>query len=241
MHTVHLSMQEMHRVDEEGQHMAQELLTARQITELLGIDKSTVYRMADDGRLRGVRVGRQWRFPAVGVEDMLQGAGLGADAGAAAPQAHEPLGGHAADLLLDVLAESLGVMMVLTDLDGHPLSAIANPCPSFAARGNDPTLVQACAAEWREMAEDPDFVPRFRTGRLGFQCARAFVRSGDRLVGMVLAGGVPAPEQPAEGLWVLDDESRSRVLQLLPRVAAAFSHLAGHGSDVVARGPAPLR
>jgi excisionase family DNA binding protein len=241
MHTVHLLMQEMHREAEEGRRMSQELLTARQITELLGIDKSTVYRMADDGRLSGVRVGRQWRFPAEGVQHMLDTAGLGADAAAGAPVVHETLRGHAADLLLDVLAETLGVMMVLTDLDGHPLSTIANPCPSFAQRGDDPALVEACAAEWREMAEDPDFVPRFRTGRLGFQCARAFVRSGDRLLGMVLAGGVPAPDQPAEGLWALDDEDRSRVLRLLPRVAAAFSHLAGHGSEVEAKAPAPLR
>jgi excisionase family DNA binding protein len=204
--------------------MATQMLTARQVTERLGVDKSTVYRMADDGRLPAVRIGRQWRFPAEEVAEMLQPDERG-------PSPHrggDPLRASAVGTIVDVLAESLGIMMVVTDMDGHPLTPIANPCASLAERLDDPTTVRACAAEWREMAGDPDLAPRFRTGHLGFQCARAFIRSGPRLIGMVLGGGVPAPRGPADGLWDLDETQRSRVLEILPRVAAAFSDLAGH-------------
>jgi len=44
------------------------MLTAKDVQELLQVDRSTVYRMAEDGRLPAVKVGKQWRFPA----DQLQ-------------------------------------------------------------------------------------------------------------------------------------------------------------------------
>jgi len=38
------------------------LLTVEEVAEMLRINKSTVYRMAKQGRLPATRVGRQWRF-----------------------------------------------------------------------------------------------------------------------------------------------------------------------------------
>jgi len=117
-------------------------------------------------------------------------------------------------------------MMVVTDLDGRPLTDVVNPCPWFAARLSEPLLVEACTAEWQDLADDPDLEPRFRTGRLGFDCARSFVRGGSRLVAMVLAGGVAprcGPQADLPGLYHLDDPQRQRVIAALPRVAAALS------------------
>lgn len=51
--------------------MGSEMLTAQQVQDLLDIDASTVYRMAGDGRLPAVRIGRQWRFPAEAIEKLL--------------------------------------------------------------------------------------------------------------------------------------------------------------------------
>ena len=47
------------------------LLTALEVQELLHIDRSTVYRMAEDGRLPAIRVGRSWRFPADRIDALL--------------------------------------------------------------------------------------------------------------------------------------------------------------------------
>ena len=38
------------------------LLTVSEVADFLRINKSTVYRMAKQGRLPATRVGRQWRF-----------------------------------------------------------------------------------------------------------------------------------------------------------------------------------
>ena len=46
-------------------------LTTREMQDLINVDRSTVYRMAEDGRLPGIKVGRQWRFPAARVAEQL--------------------------------------------------------------------------------------------------------------------------------------------------------------------------
>jgi excisionase family DNA binding protein len=191
------------------------LLTAAQVEERLGVDVSTVYRMAADGRLPAVKVGRQWRFASDGVDAIVAGTG-----GRSARTALDPDGTQA---VIDVSASMLGVMMLVTDMDGHPVSQVANPCPWFAQRANDPGVVAACVEEWRVLADDLDVMPRFRTGRLGFDCARAFIRAGSELVGMVLVGGVAPDPQPDDGLYHLDDHAREQALDALPKVAAALS------------------
>lgn len=235
------------------------LLTALEVQELLHIDRSTVYRMAEDGRLPAIRVGRSWRFPAERIEALLdQGqaeSGLSSpsathrpERGAAAPTlsvvpspTHEPetdpqtldaaasldphLNTDAAGAAVEVAADLLGVMMVVTDMHGRPVTDVANQCSWFSARADEPEVLDACVTEWRDLADHPDLTPRFQEGALGFQCARAFIRHGSTLVGMVLAGGVsPSPDLTVDpDLYHLDDAARRRVLSALPRIAAAIS------------------
>ena len=47
------------------------LLTTKQVQEIFRVDRSTIYRMAEDGRLPAVKVGRQWRFPSEHLESLL--------------------------------------------------------------------------------------------------------------------------------------------------------------------------
>ena len=47
------------------------LLTTKDLQALIHVDKSTIYRMAEDGRLPAIKVGRQWRFPADGIQALL--------------------------------------------------------------------------------------------------------------------------------------------------------------------------
>ena len=216
--------------DRHDEHAAsRQLLTANEVQRRLGVDRSTVYRMALDGRLTAVKVGRQWRFPAEAIERILSGAAPAATFVTDKPARPEsPLRSLSvpdslAAMLINVSAESLGVMMIVTDMEGRPVSEVANPCPWFAQRLGDPRTIPACVAEWRSMADDLHLGPRFVTGPFGFDCARAFIRSGHSLVGMVLAGGIAPVTGPTEGLHILDDAGRARVLDTLPRVAAALA------------------
>jgi excisionase family DNA binding protein len=275
-----------------SQNQPRALLTALEVQQLLHIDRSTVYRMAEDGRLPAIRVGRSWRFPADRIEAMLGTgavAGAGAVAGSERPEAQPgaalpglddaPIGGPpaggpalvvpasaaadstgpagavtaapavpvvpdqrsarttavpvnaaAAAAVVEIAADLLGVMMVVTDMHGRPMTEVAHPSPWFVRNAGDPAVLDRCVAEWHDLADHPDLTPRFQQGALGFQCARAFIRQGSTLVGMVLAGGVSPSASPDvdPDLYHLDDAARQRVLTALPRIAAAISTTSPH-------------
>ncbi len=190
------------------------MLTAIDVQELLDVDRSTVYRMAADGRLPAVRVGRQWRFPAGEVRELLH---LGAF------PTETVIDGDGALMILETVAPALGVMMVVTDLRGRPLTPVVNPIPWLVEQPDPHATIGRCSGEWQEMGADADLSPRFSPSVLGFECARALVRSGSELVGMVLAGGIAPESDPGSPFVVLDRSARSRVLETLPRVAALIS------------------
>ena len=196
----------------------QSLLTARQVQTMFGVDRSTVYRMAEDGRLPAIKIGRQWRFRPEEIERLLV-----ASPGAAMLNGAPPALPASAAAVVEIAADLLGVMMVATDMHGRPLTGVANPSRWFAARADDPASLADCVVEWKILADEPDFEPQFLTGQLGFQCARAYIRSGTSLVGMVLAGGVAPPGNDSDELYHLDAIERGRVLTALPKVAAALS------------------
>jgi excisionase family DNA binding protein len=196
----------------------QSLLTARQVQTMFGVDRSTVYRMAEDGRLPAIKIGRQWRFRPEEIERLLV-----ASPGAAMLNGTPPALPASAAAVVEIAADLLGVMMVATDMHGRPLTDVANPSRWFAARADDPASLADCVVEWKMLADEPDFEPQFLTGQLGFQCARAYIRSGTSLVGMVLAGGVAPPGNDSDELYHLDATQRGRVLTALPKVAAALS------------------
>jgi len=193
----------------------EQLMTAQQVQAMFGVDRSTIYRMAEDGRLPAVKVGRQWRFHRAAIEAVLH---------PTVPVRVEAEPAPALQSAIDVAAELLGVMMIVTDMDGRPLTAAANQCRRFATA--DAAQLEACAREWKAFADEYDVTPRFRVGALDFECARAFIRSDNRLVAMVLAGGIAAPGDTSNDLHVLDTRRRSAVLEALPRVAAALSQSA---------------
>lgn len=172
--------------------------------------------MAEDGRLPGVRVGKQWRFPADEIYGVVS---------AQPPILNtSPLDPTVAGAIAELAGDLLGVMVIVTDMDGHPITAIANPCAWMAEHSGDPSVLNTCIGEWQGLAAGHSFEPQFHTGQYGFQCARAFVRSGRELVGMVLAGGIATDHQ--SGFYDLDDQARARVLADLPKVAAALSKTA---------------
>lgn len=206
-----------------GGSVAAELLTANEVSTRLGVDRSTVYRMAMDGRLRAVKVGSQWRFPPAVVEEALGNEGF--DTTTAAVPLHA-----ARTAVLEAVAPALGVMMIVTDMEGRLLTDVANPCPWFAEHGSDPEVLEECAQQWRQMASDQVFTPRLDVGPHGFACARSFVRRGHTLVGMVIAGGIgPDPEAPQAardaGFHHLDHFQRAQLLAALPGIAASLSGL----------------
>jgi excisionase family DNA binding protein len=236
------------------------MLTTREVQDLINVDRSTIYRMAEKGSLPAVKVGRQWRFPAAEFEAWLSGGH------APAPPDTETSYGELADMLLpgvakplsDLVADIFGVMVLVTDLEGRPLMDPSNPCGLFRFVHDHPTTHLLCAETWREMAGDPDRLPRFRPTPLGFECARGYIRVGPEVKGLVIMGGVAAAEWPPtadqvramagdlgiaadeladhiDEVFFLDRSHKTWVLDFVPRISSLFSRIARERSRLVER------
>lgn len=178
------------------------LLTTKQVQELFKVDRSTIYRMAEDGRIPAVKVGRQWRFPSDKLDNLLGGAGSIPSPSPTAPSAgfefplEVALPAETAQALADLAADLFGVMAVVTDMEGKALTSVANPCGYFTAVFDGLYTADRCAEGWRRLGEEIDLEPRFVPSHLGFLCARSFIRIGSSLVGMVIVGGVAPAKWP---------------------------------------------
>jgi len=186
--------------------------------------------MAESGRLPATNICRHWRFPAEQFAALLEAPGDLA-ANTASGRRALLLSVQETLPLIELAAELLGVMMVITDMAGEPVTEVLNPCPWFSEHSGDPVVLTKCLAEWRQLADDPDFETRFCTGPLEFECARAFIRIGPQLVGMLVAGGLAASGRDERALYRLSAERRARVLASLPTIAASVSRLAASQSS----------
>ena len=48
-----------------------DILTVAEVMEILYVGKNTVYRLLQDGELRGFRIGKSWRVPKASLEEYI--------------------------------------------------------------------------------------------------------------------------------------------------------------------------
>ncbi len=200
-----------------------DLLTTKQVQTILRVDRTTIYRMVEAGQIPAVRVGKQWRFARTDVERWLQTGRYGAlpslpaEDKAPAPAAVAKPPDHLAEVLplncaqsaQDTFAELLGVTMVITDMQGRPVTQMSNPCGFVSALiGGRADAIQLCVATWQQMAGLVALEPKFALNEMGLMCARGLIRVGSELKGMVVIGGI-APEN-----WPPNAEQIARLSEM---------------------------
>jgi ligand-binding sensor protein len=218
--------------------------------------------MAEDGRLPAVKVGKQWRFPAdqlqlwlgsqVDVPTAVPGAQVKPDPAIAQPMTETDLATmlplECVQLIQDSHADLLGVMLVITDLDGNPVTAPSNPCGLFSAISGQPDAIQRCISSWHDLGASLNLEPEFRTSHLGLLCARGLIRVGKELPGMVVAGCIAPDDWPPtdeelhemsaqfgvpvqvlvdrlDQVYVLSEEQRASILSSIQKVATIVAHI----------------
>ncbi len=182
-----------------------DLLTTRQVQEILKVDRITVYRMLNDGRLKGVKIGQQWRFPAKEVERMI-GVKLPADTGTPVnPDPNFPA--HCVQTIQDLFAEISQISAVVIDMQGNPLTQISHPTQFCQMLLASPSGANACRSSWQSFARDSIAVngapgAKFFTCQAGLQYVGAPIFDKDQQIGLFLAGQfywqVPDPREEAE-------------------------------------------
>ncbi len=182
-----------------------DLLTARQVQDILKVDRITVYRMLKDGRLKGVKIGQQWRFPINEVERMV-GINL---PGADNPQfiADTTFPTHCVQTIQDLFAEVSQLSAVVINMQGEPLTENSHPTRFCKILLASLTGQNACRASWQTFARDSAEVDgkagaKFFTCQAGLQYIGAPVYDRDTQIGLFLTGQFywqpPEPREEAE-------------------------------------------
>ncbi len=245
-----------------------ELLSTRQLQELLNVDRTTIYRMINSGQLPAIRVGNQWRFPREAVEAWLNSRvvvspGEGPSASTVAIKGVEPelarvIPRECVQQILDTFAEALGVMILLTDLEGNMITEPSNPCGLYTAVDAHPEAHQKCVELWVQMARNPTLRPRFMASHIGLLCARGLVRVDRELKAMLIVGGITPPDWPPDDIQIrqmaaelgvpvqvftdhldevyyLTPEEQQRILPFVQRIADVISFIADERKALITR------
>jgi len=173
------------------------LLTSRQLQELLQVDRITIYRMLNDGRLQGFKVGGHWRFSRQAIEDWLEEQQVSLDVTQPTPAradvhpSAESLPLSCVQAIQDIFGEALGVGTLTTLVDGAPLTTISNSCKFCDLILSTDAGRQRCIHVWRNSSTSPDpkpSAPQTATCHAGLNYAWGRIRVGGELVATVHAG-----------------------------------------------------
>lgn len=233
-----------------------DLITTKQVQDILQVDRITIYRMLKDGRLNGVKVGNQWRFHFKDIERMLSPEDQSDQP--YAPSEILPL--HCIQVIQDVFAEILDVGAVTTDVDGQPASEISNSCDFCNLILDSPTGKQACIDSWKKLAQTPKSDPEFFQCHAGFQYARGRIEHDRELISVLIAGqfltAAPHPEElegrinelskahniPREsfikatsGIRILNRNNQEQIGKWLKKVANTFEIITKERAELLER------
>ena len=163
-----------------------ELLTTRQVQDLLKVDRITIYRMLNDGRLIGVKIGQQWRFHKHTVERLLGNARL-----ISSPPPENDSGmfpTHCIQPIQNLFTQISQVGAVVVDNAGAPITEPSTPCDLCRQMLADKDGAAACRRSWSEIAAADGFGPF--TCHAGLNYLRHPIHSEGQQVGWILVGHI---------------------------------------------------
>ena len=240
-----------------------DLLTTRQLQDLLQVDRITIYRMLNDGRLQGFKVGGQWRFSRQEIEAWLQEQRVdweqadepGRAAGESLPS--RVLSLSCVQAIQGVCAEALEIGMITTELDGTPFSDMSNSCDFCSLILSSDEGKRRCAATWQSAANG-----KVHDCHAGLCCVGAPVEVGGRpvaiTVGCQFTVQAPLGERPAwesnlpdlaaelglseedlrtaaESVHLVPNDRLDRIARLLVRVADTFAEVGRERLSLLSR------
>jgi excisionase family DNA binding protein len=175
-----------------------DLLTTRQVIELLKVDRITIYRMLQDGRLKGIKIGQQWRFPQREIERFLAAEPAQQAAGPVEVSASFPT--HCVQTIQELFSEVGQVSALVVDRQGEPLTQVTQACEFCQLMLKSSSGQEACLESWRNFAGAAHAGSKFFTCHAGLQYVAAPIIDNGKPAGLFLAGQFhwEAPEARVE-------------------------------------------
>ncbi len=171
-----------------------DLLSTKQLMDLLQVDRTTIYRMLSDGRLPAVRVGGQWRFSRQAIEAWLDAQNTPSSVSSRKAEATEPdyfasleaLPRYCLQSIQEIFAQTSEVGAVTTDLQGNLLTPFSNPCAFCNLILSTDQGRARCQASWKRLAHAE--APRLETCHAGLTYARGRIMVHGEFIAMFIVG-----------------------------------------------------
>lgn len=200
------------------------LLTTKQVQDLLKVDRITVYRMLNDGRLKGIKIGNHWRFAREEI-----GRFLGEPAEEEAVESNEvdlsDFPTECVEKLQGVFAGILGVGAITVNLSGEAITE-----PVFSNRFcrlmlSNPSSKKACQESWRKIAMQATGNPKFHVCHAGLCYLRSPIKMDDKTVAYMVTGQFYISSQNPE-------EIQEKIVKVSQKHQLPLSELSGSAMEI---------
>lgn len=150
------------------------------------MDRITVYRMLRDGRIKGVKIGQQWRFTRKEVERLVAGPLLAAAEDAPTAESGFPI--HCLQTIQNLFSNVSQMSALMLDTAGQLITVLSNPCALYSLLEESPEGRQAGEQTWRRFVEQGAAGEALLTCHAGLHYICAPVMDQGYLVALFLAG-----------------------------------------------------
>ena len=232
-------------------------LTAKQVIELLRIDRTTLYRMIKENRIKGIKVGSQWRFFSSDVNAIMNGKSN--DSSPANEPLKEVLPIHCIQPIQEVFSDIIGVTALTTDSEGMPITEISNSCNFCNMIMSTESGKAACHNSWKNLKFSNDGNPVFNTCHAGLKYSGASIKLENTEVAKLITGqyfvskpnadfnkkikslaqnfGLNGKEllTAADKVKVIDERTKSVMAKWLLKIAGSFEHMAIERKELLSK------
>jgi excisionase family DNA binding protein len=162
-----------------------DLLTTKQVQELLKIDRITVYRMLDDGRIKGVKVANQWRFSQNEIDRLI---GKEVDDESPVVESVSDFPSACVSEVQSIYAGIIGIGAVTVTMRGTPLTEpdFANPFCKLIMQSKEGC--QACQDSWRKIALKTTGGGEFQICHAGLCYKKSAIKSENSQIAWLIGG-----------------------------------------------------
>jgi excisionase family DNA binding protein len=175
----------------------EDFLTTRQVLDILKVDRITIYRMLNDGRLKGTKIGQQWRFSRAEVESLLNGEKQVFSNNRGVEDSGLPV--HCLQAIQDLFATVSQYSAVLISPQGDLITEISNPCRFCQIFRTNPSAAGACRDSQTGFAEEAGKGKNRFICHAGLHYVGTQVMAGEETIGVFLVGGYGVePGDPGE-------------------------------------------
>lgn len=148
-----------------------EYLTAKQVISLLKIDRTTLYRMLKEDRIRGVKIGSHWRFPLEMINNLIEGKTF--QPTSVSSSANDDLPVHCVQPIQEVFSDIISLAVLTTDTEGNPITEISNSSTFCKLIYSSEKGKTACIKSWKSLRFSYNGNAVFNTCHAGLNCSGA--------------------------------------------------------------------